>query len=133
MKVKEIDVEGVVLRNVPLSNIQLIDATKRLNIDGFRGVFVRDELPNSPTLKECGILNLDDSSEWGTHCVAWTKRGQDDIYFDSYGLPPPAELLNYLKTPVYYNSERIQPDAEVFCRHLCLYVLKKTSNDGCNF
>jgi len=133
MKVKEIDVEGVVLPNVPLSNIQLIDAAKRLNIAGFRGVFVRDELPESPKSKECGIFNLDDSNGRETNWVAWTKRGKDEIYFDSYGLRPPTELLKYLKSPVYYNSERLQPDAEVFCGHLCLCVLKKTSNDGCNF
>jgi len=36
MNVKEIDVEGVVLPNVPLSNIQFIDAAKGLNIDDFR-------------------------------------------------------------------------------------------------
>ena len=108
MNVKEIDVEGVVLPNVSLSNIQLIDAAKRLNIAGFRGEFVRDELPKSPKSKECGIFNLDDSSGRGTHWVAWTKRCKDGIYFFSYGLPPPLELLKYLNNPVYYNSERIQ-------------------------
>jgi len=86
MNVKEIDVEGVTLPNVPLSNIQLIDAAKRLNIAGFKGVFIRDELPKSPKSKECGMLNLDDSSGRGTRWVAWTKRGKDEIYFDSYGL-----------------------------------------------
>ena len=103
MNVKEIDVEGVVLPNVPLSNIQLIDAAKRSNIHGFRGVLLRDKLPKSPRSKECGILNLDDSSGKGTHWVAWIKRGKDEIYFDSYGLPPPTELLKYLKSSVYYN------------------------------
>src|SRR6218665_1355330 len=135
MNVKEIDVEGVVLPNLPLSNTQLIDAAKRLNIAGFRGVFLRDALPKKLKSKECGILNLDDSSGRGTHWVAWTQRSNDEMYFDSYGLPPPLELLKYLKSPVYYNSERIhvQSGDEAFCGHLCFHVLKKTSNDGCNF
>ena len=133
MNVKQIDVEGLTLPNIALSNIQLIEAAKKLNINNFRGVFLRDELPKKPRANECGILNLDDSSGRGTHWTCWIKRAKDKIYFDSYGLPPPTELLKYLKSPVYYNSERIQPDNEVFCGHLCLYVLKKICNDGCKF
>lgn len=130
--VKAIGVEGIVLPNVPLSNLQLIKAVKRLNISKFRGVLLRDELPGSPRVRECGILNLDDSSGGGTHWVAWWKQGSAKFYFDSYGLPPPTELVRYLKSPVNYNSERIQPDNEVFCGHLCLYVLKKMQ-DGFGF
>ena len=127
-----INVEGVVLPNVPLSNIQLLDAEKKLKIKNFRGVFVRDELPKRSRKVECGILNLDDSDGRGTHWTAWIKKGKKKIYFDSYGLAPPVELVKYLKDPVYYNSERIQPDGVVICGYLYLYVLKKLS-DGCNF
>ena len=132
--VKNISVEGVVLPNVPLSNFQLAEAVKKLKISNFRGVFSRDELPKKPRANECGILNFDDSNGDGTHWVAWVasvRLGQV-LYFDSYGLPPPTELKKYLKSPVYYNSERIQPDDEVFCGHLCLYVLKKLQ-DGLGF
>jgi len=131
--VKNIDVEGLTLPNIALSNIQLIEAAKTLNINNFRGVFLRDELPKKPRANECGILNLDDSSGRGTHWSCWIKRAKDKIYFDSYGLPPPTELIQYLQRPLLFNSERIQPDNEVFCGHLCLYVLKKTCNDGRKF
>jgi hypothetical protein len=127
-----VNVEGVVLPNSPLSNFQLLDAEKKLKIKNFRGVFVRDELPKKPRKVECGILNLCDSQGSGTHWTAWIKNGKGKLYFDSYGLAPPVELVEYLKDPVYYNSERIQPDGVVICGHLCLYVLKKLS-DGCNF
>ena len=125
--VKNIDVEGVVLPNHPLTNIELVDAAKKLNIPNFKGVFLRDTLPKKPRKNECGILNLDDSNGSGSHWCFFSKRGKEQLYFDSYGLPPPTELLEYLKGPVLYNSERIQPDNEVFCGHLCLYVLKKLS------
>ena len=125
--VKNIDVEGVVLPNHPLTNFELLDAVKKLNIKNFRGVFLRDTLPQKPRANECGILNLDDSNGGGSHWQGWFKNGNEKLNFDSYGLPPPTELLEYLKDPVYYNSERIQPDNEVFCGHLCLYVLKKLS------
>lgn len=127
MRATEIDVDGVVLPNVPLTNVQLIDAAKKLNINNFRGVFLRDELPKRPRTTECGILNLDDSSGSGTHWVAWMKHANEKLYFDSFGLTPPTELLRYLRSPVYYNTERIQPDNEVFCGHLCLYVLSNTT------
>ena len=127
-----ISVEGINLPDVPLSNIQLNDAAKKLNISNFRGVFLRDKLPKRTEVHECGILNLDDSSGSGTHWVAWYKLKNRQFYFDSYGLPPPTELVRYLKNPVFYNSERIQPDDEVFCGHLCLYVLKKMQ-DGIGF
>lgn len=125
-----INVEGVVLPNVPLSNIKLLDSAKKLKIRNFRGVFLRDKLPKASKNYECGILNLDDSSGSGTHWVAWYKFSDNKFYFDSYGLPPPTELVEYLKSPVHYNSERVQPDNEVFCGHLCLYVLKKMQDGG---
>src|ERR1043165_201951 len=130
--VKNIDVEGVVLPNKPLTNFELLEAVKKLNIPNFRGVFLRDTLPKRPRKNECGILNLDDSRGTGTHWQMFSKNGKDKLCFDSFGLPPPTELLKYLKGPVYYNSERIQPDNEVFCGHLCLYMLKKLS-DGYEF
>ena len=64
--VKNIDVEGVVLPNKPLTNFELLDAAKKLNIPNFRGVFLRDTLPKKPRRNECGILNLDDSNGVGT-------------------------------------------------------------------
>ena len=40
-------VDSVVLPNKPLSNLEIIDAAKRLSVSGFRGVFLRDTLPKS--------------------------------------------------------------------------------------
>ena len=133
-----INVEEVILPNVPLSNFQLIDAAKKLNLKSFRGAFLRDELPKKSRAIECGILNLDahqvgrTEGPAGTHWCCWYKTKNTKFYFDSYGLPPPTELVNYLKGPVYHNSERVQPDNTVFCGHLCLYVLKKMQ-DGLGF
>ena len=67
-------VDSVVLPNKPLSNLEIIDAAKKLSLDGFRGVFLRDILPTKTKLNECGILNLDSSSGDGTHWVMWFKK-----------------------------------------------------------
>jgi len=63
----DIKVDKVLLRNKPLSNIELLDAVKKIEIPGFRGVFVRDNLPSEPGKHECGILNLDDATGTGPH------------------------------------------------------------------
>ena len=55
----------------------------------------------------------------------WFKKGKDKFYFDNYGVQRPSELIAYLKSPIFYNSERGQQDGEVFCDHLYLFTLKQ--------
>jgi hypothetical protein len=114
--------------NAPLTNFQLIEAAKKLEIENFRGVFLRDKLPKNPRINECEILNIDDSTGQDPHWVCWLKNGTNTLCFDSYGLQPPEELIKYLGSSVYYNTERIQPDG-----HLCLFILKKLNDDQCYF
>ena len=128
----EIIVGNIVLPNKPLTNFELEEAAQELKISNFRGVFLRNTLPKRPKKNECGILNLDDTSGNGTHWVAWYKNGKTKYYFDSFGIQPPMELISYLKSPLHYNTEEIQPRDQVFCGHLCLYVLKHLS-DGEGF
>ena len=56
-----------------------------------------------------------------------SKKVRDKYYFDSYGVQPPSELIAYLKYPIFYNSERVQQNGEVFCDHLYLFALKQLS------
>ena len=88
---------------------------------------MRDTLPKKAKLNECGILNLESSSGEDTHWVMWFKIGKDKFYFDSYGVQPPTELIAYLESPIFYNSERVQQNGELFCGHLCLFALKQLS------
>ena len=71
--------DSVVLPNKPLSILEIIDAAKKLSLDGFRGVFLRDTLPTKKKLNECGVLNLDSSSGNGTHWVMWFKIGRAHV------------------------------------------------------
>ena len=86
-----------------------------------------ETLPKKSKLNECGIINLDSSSGDGTHWVMWFKKGKNTFYFDSYGVQPPSELIDYRKSPIFYNSERVQQNGEVLCGHLCLSALKQLS------
>ena len=42
-------------------------------------------------------------------------------------MQPPIEVIYYLGKPIHYNNDQLQPAGEVFCGHLCLYVLKEPS------
>ena len=122
-----ISIENIIFPNKPLNNFELEDAVKKLKIPNFRGVFLLDTLPKKLNKKECGIVNFDKSGGPGTHWVAWYKDGKTKIYFDSYGVQPPIEVINYLGKLIYYNTDKVQPAGQVFCGHLCLYVLKELS------
>ena len=93
---------------------------------------MRDQLPRAPNNAECGILNLQPSSQLGSHWVCWFKKGSDRYYFDSFGEPPPPELKKYLKTAREYgqgslvirqSSVTVQEDHSSECGSLCLFVL----------
>ena len=107
-EISNILVDSVVLPNKPLSNIEIILAAKKLSMGGFRGVFLRDTLPKKSKLIECGILNLDSSCGDGTHWVMWFKKGKEKFYFGSYGVQPPSEHFDHLKSPIFCNSEQVQ-------------------------
>ena len=51
-------VDSVVLPNKPLSNLEIIDAAKKLYLYGLRGVFLRDALPKKAKLNECSIFKF---------------------------------------------------------------------------
>lgn len=106
-----------------------------LKIKNFRGVFVRQLLPNTPYHTECGIVNLGDADSDGTHWTCYIKIGdRNKFYFDSYGdARPPAELVRYLGggDGLVYNDCRIQQfDDPPICGHLCLDVLRRYSKGG---
>jgi len=68
------------------TNIQLDHLARRMHVSYFRGVFMRNALPISDARRnESGIVNLDDVRGSGTHWVAYAKRDNHVIYFDSFG------------------------------------------------
>ena len=117
---------------------ELLRLAERLKIPDFRGVKMRDELlpaMRRPHNRECGILNFNTYDEEGSHWVAWYKFGSDRLYFDSFGEPPPMEVVKYLKTyeelkqgkPVIRQNALVVQHYRNECGSLCLYVLKELS------
>ena len=128
-----INVAGVILPNRTLTSVDLDMTANLLNILTYRGCYSIDTLPKLPHRAECGILNLEKINKGdGTQWVAWYKNNNKKIYFDSYGVDPPLELIKYLGPVIYCNTDVIQPIDTVVCGHLCLYVLKMLS-DGYDY
>lgn len=111
------------LPNRPLSNIDLLKFAEHL--PHFRGVFMRDDLPSKPWMRECGIINLDNYSGPETHWVAYYKNNKHTRYFDSFGnLRPPIEVMKYFDgNNLSYNYNEEQKFNTYICGHLCLKFL----------
>lgn len=91
---------------------------------------MKDELPSKPIKYECGIINLNNSNQSGSHWYAWNKHDDFSFYFDPFGdAEPPIELVTYLgKENLWYNEERYQQyDDPPICGHLCVLFLANCS------
>ena len=125
------DIYGVQVPYKPLTNFELYDFAQKLKLN-LRGIFMRDTLPSRPFHNESGIVNFNKLSENGSHWVCFYKQGETKVYFDSFGQVVLQEVRDYLKSPIYRNTDIIQPIGTVICGHLCLYVLKSL-NEGVSF
>ena len=114
----------------PLSNYQIIEKCKELQIKTFKGVYMRDELRGKSTRNECLILNHDIGKNNGTHWTALFIRNGASFYFDSFGFDPPLEIKSYCsESERYCSTTKIQDLDEVICGHYCIFMLYKLSND----
>lgn len=94
---------------------------------GFGGVFSSDTLPKLRKNFVSFIINLDPHTLPGTHWVAaYFKNSDEAIYFDSYGRPPPKNILKFLKTNsknITHNKFCYQDYTTLTCGYFCLYFL----------
>lgn len=89
---------------------------------------MRDTLPKKIHKIEKGIVNLDSINGPGSHWVAYKRKNNQVIYFDSFGnLHPPVELLKYFNSnglcTILYNYDNYQSFNSIVCGHLCLKFL----------
>jgi hypothetical protein len=86
------------------------------------GIYCRDEIPQH-LHHGWYILNLDLASGDGTHWCCWYIGDGQNLYFDSFGFPPPKELEKRLGT-FTYNAKKIQNLNSDSCGWFCLYCIK---------
>ena len=134
--------EDILLNDRGLTNIDLYRYVRELNVDNFRGVFMRDGLPNVSHHKECGIVNFNTSHEPGSHWVCYFRDDRRRIYFDSFGQRTLYEVQKYLKNKKEYemgksviqrNTDIVQHTNTHVCGHLCLFVLTSLMREHLSF
>ena len=113
----------------PLSNIDIDKIMKKHNVKNYRGTYSKDMLPKRINGNESVIVNLQDYFEGeGTHWVViYNDNNGDSVeYFDSFGLKPPIECINYMETSnklIEYNSSQIQNIDSIMCGYYCCFYI----------
>ena len=105
-------VETYGLKNEATSNVKIKEILVELNIPC--GIYMRDDKFNTTS----GIVNLHPTK--GTHWVMFS----DKFFFDSYGCPPPTNILNHIKKGIYSECQIQKNDS--YCAAYCLYTLYLT-------
>ena len=97
----------------------------------FRGVISRDQIENVINKTGYYIVNLNDSTQPGSHWVVIHVRpGAKPLeYFDSFGMNAPnevVELTDTLGVKYIYNSTQYQDLNSVLCGYWCLYFVNES-------
>jgi hypothetical protein len=100
-----------------LTNIDLTNIAKKMKIN-LIAVVSKDELHKIPHKIGGYIINLQNNHDGqGTHWVSFLIYQNNDhtyrcLYYDSYGMPPPLEVEQYIKKlndfKIAYNTRQIQ-------------------------
>jgi hypothetical protein len=104
-----------------LTNFEIISLCKSYKVP-LDGVLMRNELN---FLKHDGnyVINLDSSDGQGSHWTALVIRGNDYLYFDSFGCVPPTEVETYLggsKVRYAFNNWICQDLQSTNCGFFCV-------------
>ena len=91
----------------------------------FNGVYSRDNLPkrSSTEIKdEAYVINLDESSDIGTHWVALYVQNNGVTYFDSFGVEQiPKEIRTFISNKnIKTNIFRMQAYDSIMCGYFCI-------------
>jgi hypothetical protein len=125
------------------TNRQLIKAARLMNIPNFH-CMMRDELSKLSKDKQSAnlrlpisiIVNLEDSSQRGSHWCLLFADDKQKIYYSSFGDPPPVEAIQFLKSlddrKIMSSDTQIQSFGTSHCGELCMHILYHL-NKGVNF
>ena len=95
---------------------QQIDDILRVRSGAYRGIYMKDQLPR---LLSNGwyIVNMESHLDGnGTHWCAFKYASTTpSIWFDSFGIIPPLDVLESVKHNLIYNNEQIQDLASSCC------------------
>jgi hypothetical protein len=112
------------------TNTELVQYADRLRIP-LRWISQKNLLKDAKLQDGGYIINLQDDEradgmdQPGSHWVCfWIEDGKA-VYFNSFGMAPPAEVQIYLRRykPIPYNNQQIQNIASGHCGIYCIFFL----------
>ena len=111
-----------------LSNFDIMKIIQSQGVDDFKGIYMKDQLPDKLE-RGSYIINLQSSKEGnGTHWVCLYYTPNYSYYYDSFGFVAPLEVQKKI-IPYMYNDLEIQDIDSTACGFYCvafvLYLNKK--------
>jgi hypothetical protein len=97
------------------------------------GVFSKDKLPKQLKLGWY-VINLQSENDGnGTHWVAFKYKNNEIDYFDSFGFPPPNEIMYKAKGKILYSNKEIQDYNSTCCGWFCIAAIISDNNTKSHF
>ena len=96
-------------KQIPLNDVIAKDETRKLRKNGNY------------------ILNLENHNQPGSHWTALILAPKSCLYFDSFGMPPPEKIYNFLEKrykKVNFSRKEIQDMDSTLCGYFCLEFFK---------
>jgi len=114
------------------TNAELDAALK--NLPGYRGAVGVDKLGQALKSGESMIINLQESTEAGSHWVCASRQAPGfALYLDPYGAPPDNRVLNWLRRsgamPLFSNTQ-YQSDRSDLCGWYCAFWLTELDKNS---
>lgn len=111
-----------------LSNEDLETYCKMVHIN-LININFKNRFQNEIPVEGCYIVNLESSyiGDGGTHWTGFIIKKKSIVYFDSFGLPIPRLVLQFMRKYDYdkiiYSRDQIQHFDSVLCGYFVLYFL----------
>ena len=116
-----------------LSDADIIDLAQRMSIP-LEAVVFKDQIPGKLKYNKAYIINLEDAHSkdgkrnQGTHwtcfqCNRYKSGKIERIYFDSFGMPPPTSVTDFVGGHIPHNDVDIQSLMNEACGWYCLAFL----------
>ncbi len=119
-------IQPILKKKHPITNYEIIEFChdNKIPLDGLH---MRDEQYHSMKNNKCYVFNIGSMNSDGTHWVAVCIKKNKGYYFDSYGLSPPNEILNWIHKNKHIkfkrNDHQIQPIKSPMCGYYVLLFL----------
>lgn len=108
-----------------MNTSQILQAIRNdaISLKKFRGIFPSDKIPQ-PCSAGYYIVNLDSSTEPGSHWICLKIGKFQNEFFDSYGFAPRNKTFKKILGNKYiYNKKKLQNELSTTCGQWCLFYI----------